>query len=169
MPTTLPPANAFTVEEFIARPVREGAFVFTPASRHRSLAWANGRLRRIKYWVWQVLRIYQPGNPLPPNSWTQATSDEVLFEAQLYAPKGLTPHHPFIPLWDLMAVSQFLRTDAERREHRHGPAPDGEKIRAPLVGMLRQVNLMGGGFALTGSNRLPKVAHMFLEQQTSTE
>ena len=156
-----------TVAELKARPVVSGTFVVTLPGDSSSLARTCRGLQGAKFWLWKVLRVLQPGDPLPPNTRHVTTTSTTTYESQLYVvvePQLATS--PFKPLWDKLSEAHFLKTPAEKRQHHHAaPGPASLKMRVPLTAMLRPENVICGGFSLTGTQRLPAVARELMAEQ----
>jgi hypothetical protein len=172
------------VEDFARAPVAVGCCVLTWAAPKSPLGRASNHLRGQRFWVWRIIRIFDPGATLPQNSRHVAAALEPTYEAHLYSPTSNSYSSPVRPCWDVVDERIFLRTPAEKaaraakkavrtrsRSPRHGPPPDadpiplGRSIHTPLVAFLRPDNLVGGGFMLSASNRIPTVARSYADSQ----
>ena len=162
-----------TDAEFEARPLVEGHCVVTFPAPHSPLGKAVPRLATAPFWVWRILRVFQPGSVLPDNSRRIHQLDEVAFEAQLLAPTA--PRGPRARMhlcWDVVPKAVFLRTPAEkaafkdkqaaragkRKRSRAEPlVPD--RAHRPLTAFLRTGNVLGGAFCLTAPGAVPRFVH----------
>ena len=74
-----------TNEEFAARPAGLGCFVATRVFKSSPMARLSERLRTAPYWIWRVIRVYQPGDVLDFAVGNQTEATEVCYEAHLYS------------------------------------------------------------------------------------
>ena len=107
-----------TMDEFRVSPVAAGSCVVTrPATKTRlNLLAPTGR--ELAFWTWRVLRVIDPGSPLPANSRHMAAADVAVFEAHLLAPADGSVTGPMKPVWDVQQETVFLRTPAEKKRHK---------------------------------------------------
>ena len=145
-------------EEFVRAPVATGCCVVTRAAPKSPLGRASRRLASLPFWVWRVLRVFDPGSALPANR-HMARAVDPTYEAHLHCPvAGVAMTTPMRPCWDLQSGHVFLATPSEKHAHRErsrgssgGPAqkrkrsPEPEAVHVPLTAFLRPANLVGGG------------------------
>ena len=176
-------AQRATFQEFLQRPMAAGMYVVSRAAPSSRVGRASPKLRNLAYWVWKILRAYDPGAALPPNSNHWHSGQIASYEAHLHAPaKGRSWKNQVVrPVWDVQSEMQYLLTPAEkaaRRRASQGDAanasrhaanasrpPSGsaaKKIHVPLAAMLRQDNIVGGPFLLTCGQRMPQIVLQFL-------
>lgn len=166
-----------TAEEFEARVVGVDAFVATRPATSSPLAVAVPALAGASFWLWRVLAVVEAGAELPENSRGIRVADVRAYHAQLYVGTTAGEGAVFRPCWDKMSRAMFLRTTGERAnqaaraQRRTARAPQkprhrGGHVYKPLAAYLRAENLVGGGFFLTGSGRLPTFVRQYLRDRT---
>jgi len=148
---------ARSAEEFVRTPVAAGCCVVTRAAPKSPLGRASRRLAELPFWVWRVLRVFDPGSALPANSRHAARVVDPTYEAHLYCPTaGIQMTAPMRPCWDMQSEQVFLATPAEKQAIRGRPrgssgrlgrkrkrSPEAE-VHVPLTAFLRPGNLVGG-------------------------
>ena len=160
-----------TVDAFVASPIFAGSTVVTRSAPKCALAKACPRVGELPFWVWRVLRVFQHGCPLPANSMHLRQAVTVTFEAHLHCPaEGEDVTCPMHPCWDEQPETQFLRTEREqekrakrdraaKRERREKRDLDNHRavVHVPVTCFLRPDNIIGGGFSLTATGRVPSL------------
>jgi len=160
--------QASTVEEFRARPIGVGNYVLTAADVQTHFFEREcAKLARMKIWIWKVIHIYGPGSRLPPNISSVAGRDEITFECHLHVPDtGISWTSPIRPVWDLQSKTRFIATPQEAAAAQATSFGEtGRELRVPLTALLRRNNILGGGFHLTSTHRVPPVVKQFLAPQ----
>ena len=134
------------------------------------------RLGALRYWVWQVLQVFDPGSRLPAPCMGNRSSSTAVYECHLYCPKvGNDMSQQMLPVWDNVNKHMLLLTLPEKAATRHrkmkkrgrsilrlrnkekqSVRDPSEKLRCPMTAFLRPANVIGGGFLLTGTKRVPK-------------
>ena len=56
----------------------------TLPARSSPLGRAHQQLAQARFWVWKILQVFAPNQPLPPNNWHVQTVDVEVYEAQLF-------------------------------------------------------------------------------------
>ncbi len=163
-----------SAEAFRHNPVAPGCFVVTRPAPKSPLGRASKSLRQLPFWVWRVLRVFDPGSALPANTLHLEAAVQPTYEAHLYCPVGGgSMSRPLRPVWDVQGETAFLRTPAEKaakaakaaRKGPHGQASGGPaRVHTPLTAFLRTDNLIGGGFPLTVTSRLPQVVRTYVSE-----
>ena len=170
-----------SAEAFCHNPVAPGCFVVTRPAPKSPLGRASKTLQQLPFWVWRVLRVFDPGSALPANTLHLDTAIQPTFEAHLYCPAhGTSMSSPLRPVWDVQSATAFLRTPAEKaakflKAARKGAAKlvpavpaggqasaGGARVHAPLTAFLRPGNLVGGGFPLTMTSCVPQVVRTYV-------
>ena len=165
-----------SVQDFIDNPIQSGTCVVTHIAKSSPLGRAYPEFAALPFWVWRVLRIFKKGD-VPPE--TEGVGDKkakhTTYEAQLLRPSALRMTEPFEPLWDTINDPVYLLSPAERlarglsaTSSTHHDASDAletrsHTIRLPLCAYLRRENIVGGGFHMTVSKRLPKIVREHAE------
>ena len=166
---------ARSVEEFVQTPVAAGCCVVTRAAPKSPLGRASRRLAELPFWIWRVLRVFDPGSALPANSRHAAQAVDPTYEAHLYCPiVGVRMTTPMRPCWDVQNEQVFLATPSEKEALRGRPrgssgrpgrkrkrSPEAE-VHVPLTAFLRPGNLVGGGFGLSASERVPAIVRDYV-------
>jgi len=137
-----------TDTQFLARPVIPGSYVLTAPARYTPLAKLNKPLQTVKFWVWKVLRVFEPGASLESNNRGVSSVQERVFEAQVYCSvdKNATDmKQPLGPCFDKFDRKLFLRNPHERA-HRDDENAWSDHAHKPLTVFLRSCNILGGGF-----------------------
>lgn len=113
-------AQPATIQELLQRPVAAGMYVVTRAAHSSRVGKASPKLRSLTYWVWKILRVYDPGAALPPNSMHWVAGHGASYEAHLHAPaKGRSWKNQCVrPVWDVQSEIQYLLTPAEKTAKR---------------------------------------------------
>ena len=166
---TAPDIRHMSNEEFSQAKVFVGSFIATRPARSSALAAANPMLIGLDFWIFLVRAHFQPGSQLPANSRHKGSLGEDCYECQLYAPDVADVRRSMFPCWQKEVAAQFLFSEEEeqnkkaayRKEKRlHevlGPRLNPtETIQRPIVAFLRPTNIIGGGFSLTRSHRVPQ-------------
>ena len=156
-----------SAEEFCGRPAVAGAHVLSHAAANSSVGRSSAKMASLPFWVWKVLRVIEVGELLPENSTRKLRATCLTYEAQLMVPtKGSDLKSPLKAVWDKRKCwrAPYLWAPAEKDNTQ--PADDlvsgeMETVRVPMIGMLRAVNIVGGGFALTSSQRIPQVVAVY--------
>ena len=113
---------ARSAEEFVRAPVAAGCCVVTRPAPKSLLGRASRRLAELPFWVWRVLRVFDPGSALPANSRHAAQAVDPTYEAHLYCPSaGVQMSAPMRPCWDVQNEQVFLATPAEKQALRGRP------------------------------------------------
>ena len=96
---------------------------------------------------------------------------ERVFEAQLYCPvdKDATDmKQPLGPCFDKLDRKLFLRNPRERAL-RGDDSVWSDHAHKPLTALLRTCNIIGGGFGLTPTSRVPAFIHGYAERHVRAE
>ena len=167
-----PSARSMSAADFRQAKVFVNSFVVTRAAPRCELCAENPFLAELPFWIFQVRAHYTPGSQLPANSRKVGSLGEDTYECQLYRPQDLFAtdmKSPMTPCWEAERRPQFLWAEdekqnkpwalfKERRLHDAlGPrCAATDAIRMPIVAFLRPLNLIGGGFSLTSTQRVPQ-------------
>jgi hypothetical protein len=172
-----------SLEEFRNRPVRIGCMVATRPAASSKWAESGGHvLKELEFWVWRVTRVFKAGDHVP--GWRRV-ADGFVYEAHLFQPQGPSANCPWKPCF-IDERPRFLTTETEKRRirvkrlkrkkdkkwaakrsakrdrARQTAVESGEPFFKPVVSYLRPDNIVGGGWGMTPSCRLPSfVAHYY--------
>ena len=168
-----------TIEDFLASPILPGSTVITRSAPKCPLAKAYPRVGELPFWVWRILRVFQQGCTLPANTMHIQRAISMTYEAHLYCPVGADGADwedmtkPMQPCWDEQPETMFLSTEQEKADKRqkrdrgaHGDHRDREEresrrenrrrvVHVLATCFLRPDNIVGGGFSLSASKRIP--------------
>ena len=193
-------------QEFLNRHVMVGTFVLTRSATRSHWAKASVSLRRLDFWLWHIVKVYEPGTPLPGFTKTKA---DYTYEAHLFQPvdkRGVEGR--WEQVWSVGGPT-FLRTAGEKhkrkqktlkkvlkplrrlrstpfvgakvgkRKPKDRPAmlkrASSDKIqkerplRMPLRSYLRPDNIIGGGFTLTPTRRIPRFAYSYWQRHVKSD
>ena len=104
-----------TLQEFLTHPVAAGACVVTRPAPRSPVGRASRHLQNLPFWVWRILRVFDPGAALPPNSKHLAAAVQPTYEAHLYCTKTAgNMSGPWKPCWDAQDEVIFLYTPEEK-------------------------------------------------------
>jgi hypothetical protein len=158
-----------TVDEFVRRPIAAGSFVLTePEVGIGRLGRSCTKLGRMQLWIWKVLQVYRPGAKLPANINCVGVRTEVTYECHLHVPdEGVSWANPVRPVWDLQAETTFLATPAEVAARAQSFGDVGPALHVPLTALLRRANILGGGFLLTSTRRVPPIVKTFIASRST--
>lgn len=187
-----PVPRGLTPDDFVRARVFVGNFVITRAASKCELSRANPRLRGLPFWVFLVRHHTPPGEQLSHNTRKVGSMATDVYESQLYAPAGQSSdmRSCLVGLYHATAPKEFLltaeekiqkrrrdqgietpeekRRRKERRRHDdevHGPRlPPQGPMQVPVVAFLRPENLIGGGFFVTSSGRIPGYVLTYLRE-----
>ena len=162
-----------TTEAFLSQAVATGGFVATRAAQNSALKQMIPDLELMPYWVWQILRIYQPGESVQHRDGKATVATEPVYEAQIFvAASPETVQGKLQACWEIQAGGAFLRTAEEKQKRqvnkfwgkkRKTTAADKQaRFKLPLTAFLRPANVVGGGFHLTPARQLPAYVRLYL-------
>jgi hypothetical protein len=169
-------------EEFERAPVAPGCFIATHAAPASPLGRAVPALVECPWWIWRVLDVHQPGSSLDANSRDLSHAKKETYECQLYTPgaEGDIYNRPLRPCWDKLSRTMFLAPPGHKRRRVQRPVAEtpgdsdqdsdalenqqAESIYKPLMAFLTSRNLVGGGFMLTSTSRLPGHVRKYLQE-----
>ena len=164
-----PEVRSMTGEDFGKTKVFVGNFVTTRPARSSAIAKANPMLIALDFWVFLVRAHFKPGDQLPVNSRHVGSLGEDCYECQLYAPDVANVGRSMFPCWQEDVEPQMLWSEEEKQNKKSakqkerrlhealGPRLNPkETVKRPIVAFLRPANIIGGGFALTRSHRVPQ-------------
>ena len=179
-------------EDFAKRLVMVGSFVLTRTASSSHWAKASAKLRELDYWMWHIVKLFEPGESLPGFTKTEVVHT---CEAHLYQPvdkQGVQGR--WDKVWSKFGPT-FLRTGKEKRKRerasqkkfhkvfkkqvgkrklqnrktmpRRTSTEGPQKVRplhVPLRSYLRPDNIIGGGFMLTPGRRIPRFVHSYWQR-----
>ena len=96
--------------EFATRLVTPGCFVLTRPAASSHWARCSPKLAKLDFWMWQVSKVYLPGQT-PPGA-SNPVSDYT-YVAQLFQPKGKATSSKWIPTWEV-TEPKYMRTEMEK-------------------------------------------------------
>ena len=73
-----------TTKAFLSQAVATGGFVATRAAQNSALNQMIPDFELMPYWVWQILRIYQPGESVQHRDGKTTVATERAYEAQIF-------------------------------------------------------------------------------------
>lgn len=160
---------------FLEQTPAAGGFVATRKSEHSALQRVVPELSEMPFWVWRILRVISPGDPIQQRSGEVTIATGPVYEAQLFLAKdAATARGEMQPCWEIQS-GNFLRTEEEKHRKAVKKALFGRRkkktikkkdcrLKIPLTAFLRPENLVGGGFSLTPSRQIPAFVRLFLEK-----
>jgi len=107
--TTKTPSDA----EFQSRLILPGSFVISRPAVSSHWAKSSPKLKQLDFWLWRVVKVYQPGELLPGLGKSAA---EFTYQAHLFhTTKGLDVYGAWEQTWDVVGP-QLMRTDDEKKK-----------------------------------------------------